>query len=393
MAVLYGVCGAAAQPGSPVYTATFTDCVTGDNAFWTGEGRFWFVDPGCDSYQVDVYERPTVQEYKIRGGQFASKEYFEYLDIVEARVGVDNEFLYVRLDLYGRHNSTSGGDNIEVGMMARYGFRFSSDPDGRNGVLIVSDQPEIKNEPSTVFGPIGVSGHIDTNGDVGGAADEGPTGLTVTKTDNSDEESGLNGYDKAIIADGRLEGGPVVAWVRLDPSDNTVVELALRYGALGFTKNQIMALQYFDIEAIKGGPKGPQNSLWNDKYTNIEAGSPNAGPGGLSEFGTDGLKNTYEVDTVRAAAPGTALARHRSRPASATQRRRTCRDRSRLERRRHQRRRRAQLQPIEAAVEVNAPGARRAFACRADHEVLARLRRRSPAITRRSRHGSRAYRT
>jgi hypothetical protein len=303
-AMLLAAGSALAQPGAPVYQSTFPDCITGTNAFQADEGRFWTVDKGCDIYQIDTYERPTIQEFKTVEGKYASKEYFEYLDIVQARTGLDDQFVYVRIDLYGRDNSTSGGDDIEVGMMERYGFRFSTDPDGRNGVLIVSDQPESKNEPNTKFGNIGLSGYRDTNKDVGGADEDGPTGLDVTKSDNPNEESGMNGYDQVIISDGRLEGGPEVAWVRLNPNDNTVVELALDYKALGFTRDQMESLKYFDVEAIKGGPKDPQNYLWNDKYTKQEAGSPNPGQNGQSEFGTDGLKDIYEVDTVRAIAVG-----------------------------------------------------------------------------------------
>ena len=296
---------ALAQPSQPVYQSTFSDCTTGDNSFIGGDGnRYWTVDAGCDTYQIDTYERPTVSEYRIRSGRFASNEYFEYLDIVEASTGVDATYLYVRIVLFGRDNSTSGGDDIEVGMMERYGFRFSTDPDGRNGILIVSDQPEVKNEPNTVYGPLGLSGYRDTNGDVGGADRDGPTGLGVTNTDNPDEEAGLNGFDTVIIDDGELEGGPRVAWVRLDPNDNNVVELALEYAPLGFTEQQMRSLAYFDVEAIKGGPKDPENYLWNDRYAAVEAGSPNPGPGGKSEFGTQGLENIYEVDTVRVVGGG-----------------------------------------------------------------------------------------
>jgi hypothetical protein len=296
---LLAASGAAAQPGAPVYQSTWNDAVTGNNAFWAPEGRFWDVDKGADRYQIDTYERPMTQEFKTVKGRYAAKEYFEYLDITQAKVGINDTYVFVRIDLYGRRHSTSGGDNIPVGMMERYGFRFSSNVHGRNGILIVADQPEVKNEPNTKFGPIGVSGYRDTNADVGGADKDGPTGLKVTKSNNPDEESGMNGYDKVIIQDGRLASGKVVAWTRLDPNDKTVVELALNYKALGFTKNQMLALKYVDVEAIKGGPKDPQNYLWNDKYTKVEAGSPNPGANGKSEFGTDGLKNIYEVDTLR----------------------------------------------------------------------------------------------
>jgi hypothetical protein len=295
-------CGlpAAAQPDTPVLNSTWSDCDTSDNKFVGGDGVFhWDVDPDCDIYQQDVYERPVTQTFYATQDRYGAREYFEYLDIIQAGAGFDSEFLYVQIDLAGRNHLTSGGSVIEVGMAERYGFRFSTDPDGRNGVLIVSDQPEFKNEPNTVFGPIGTFGYRDTDGDVGGADFDGPTGLTVTKSDNPDEEGGtLNGYDAAIISDGRLDDETPVLWVRLHPSDSTIVEFALDYKALGFTEEDLAGLAYLHFEAIKGGAKDPQNYLWNDKYAKNESGSPYPGANGLSEFGTDGLKNVYETDTV-----------------------------------------------------------------------------------------------
>lgn len=183
--------------------------------------------------------------------------------------------------------------------MERYGFRMSTNKDGRYGVLIVSDQPELKNSPKTAWGPLGTFGYVDTDGDVGGAADSGRTGLTVTKSDNPDEEDGMNGYDTEIIADGRLDDETPVLWVRISPTNNKHVQFALDYRAVGFTQASLANLRYFHFEAIKGGPKDPQNYLWNDKYTKQEAGSPNPGSGGRSEFGTEGLQNIYEVDTAK----------------------------------------------------------------------------------------------
>lgn len=40
---------------NPVYTATFGDAVTQDNAFTAADGkRYWTVDPGADSYQIGI---------------------------------------------------------------------------------------------------------------------------------------------------------------------------------------------------------------------------------------------------------------------------------------------------------------------------------------------------
>jgi hypothetical protein len=292
---------ALAAPGEPVFTKTWTDCVTGDNRFFApgGGASYWDVDAGCDSYQNDVYERPMSQSFEPVAGRFGAVEYFENLDITQARAGFDANYLYVELDLAGRNQITSGGSVIPLGMDARYGFRLSTDPDGRFGLLLVSDQPELKLFPATQWGTTGLFGYLDTNGDVGGAASSGPTGLTVTKTDNPEEESGLNGFDLALISDGSLNTGAPVLYARLSPTDNTRVQFALEYARVGFTAQELRTLGYFDFEAVKGGG-GESTYLWNDKYENVEAGSPNPGPTGqTSEFGTNGLQSIYELDTLR----------------------------------------------------------------------------------------------
>lgn len=292
---------ASGQPTEPVYTETAADCTTADNRVTNADGEFrWFVDPGCDIYAIDLYERPTTQEYQEVGDFYGAKEAFEYLDIVRARHGFDSRFFYVAIELFGRDHLTPDGGSDERGMIERYGFRFSTNPDGRNGLLVVADQPEVKNEPNTEYGPLGTFAYRDTDGDVGGADRDGPTGLEVSKSENPDEADGLNGYDSVVVSDGRTDDETVVVWVRLSPTNDRVVEFAIDYRALGYSTQYMETLRYLDFETMKGGPKDPQNYLWNDRYTQEEAGSPNEGEGGLSEFGTVGLENIYECDTVRA---------------------------------------------------------------------------------------------
>ncbi|MEQ8843655.1 MAG: GC-type dockerin domain-anchored protein [Phycisphaerales bacterium] len=301
LGMLVAAGAAIASPIDPVYTVTFADCITSDNQYVGPDGELrWDVDAGCDIYQIDLYERPMTQAFDLFRGRFGAKEYLEYVDIAEVRAGFDDRYLYVSIKLAGRDLLTSGGDRDEQGLVERYGFTLSTDRDGRFGVLLVADQPELKIDPVSVFGTTGVFGYRDTDGDVGGAADSGPTGRDVTKTDNPDEESGLNGYDTTIISDGVLDTtSREVLFVRLSPTDDTVVEFALDYAALGFTQDDLRTIGSFEIEAIKGGPKDPQNYRFNDKYSAVEAGSPNLGSGGLSEFGTEGLEAIYEMDTVR----------------------------------------------------------------------------------------------
>lgn len=306
--VVAAVGGTAFGQINPVYLTTAQDAVTGDNAFNSGGFRRWDVDAGSDSYQNDFYERPTVQTYAQVGGRYATEEYFEFLDIVQAKVGYDNRFVYVAIDMYGRDKSTKDGVDTEVGMLERYGFRIGTNADGRNSRLLVADQPETN---GTSFSRLKTFGYRDTDGDVGGRGifNGGATGLSVTKSDNILEEAGMNGYDAQIISDGQF-GGRDVLFSRLDPTDDTVVELALDYTALGMNLDEVLNTRYLEIEAVKGGPKDPQNYLWNDKYTKLEAGSPIGGANGLSEFGTQGLGNIYELDTLRTGVvpePGTMI--------------------------------------------------------------------------------------
>src|SRR5262245_28751880 len=93
-ALAFGLAAAAARaadaPARPVYSATFEDAVTGKNEFVADGKHYWTVDPGADSYQHDVYERPTARPYATVMGKFAADEYYAYLDIVRARVGFDS---------------------------------------------------------------------------------------------------------------------------------------------------------------------------------------------------------------------------------------------------------------------------------------------------------------
>jgi hypothetical protein len=298
--------GAAAMPMTPVYFVDLADATTNQNEFESDGKRRWFVTPGADVYQTETYERPTIQTYQDdpEGGIFSTEEYFSNLDIERGKVGYDDQFLYVAIDLVGDTKEDQGGSTDE-GLLYEYGFRFSSDPDGRNGYLVRAIQPEPTH--GTTFGLEKNEIWMDGDGDVGGAASEsggGPTGLAVTKQDNPNEETDLDGYDVQRAADGAdpADGDPEIVWARIDPLDDTIVEIALDYTALGLDLAYILSIQYLDVQAIKGDPEDPANYFWNDKYDQGEAGSPNPDDGsfpGRSEFDTQGLGNIYELDTLR----------------------------------------------------------------------------------------------
>jgi len=223
---LFFLSSAQAAPVDPTYSSTFDDAQTGDNSFIANDGkRYWTIDAGADSYQNDYYERPTTQNYQVRtlpGGEerFAANEYYENLDITQARAGFDSNYLYFSIDLYGRDKSTENGVDTPEGLLYRYGVRLSpSAADGGNGFSFWATQPEPTH--GTTWGLQKNTGYFDTNGDVGG------TGLSVTKQDLF-SESLDNGYETDIIVDGkRLGTGEDVFWSRISPTDNTVVEFAM----------------------------------------------------------------------------------------------------------------------------------------------------------------------
>ena len=314
--VLVGVLGvtsvAAADPTAPAYTSTYNDCVTGPggapptgNPHVNSSGNLrWTIAPGCDSYQNEFYERPTTQTYEVNntgtGEIFAAKEYFENLDIVLARAGVDSQYMYVAIDLFGLNHVTDNGNSDFEGLRYQYEFLLSTAADGANGYwLALKEGTPI----GSTYQLLRNEGQFDTDGDVGGA------GISVTRTDGDPQP---NGFNLDVIDDGRLNSGPndgtAVLFSRLAPGDASVVEFALDYAALGFTQAQIQAIidgttGYLDFRAIRGGGHAdPQNHLWNDEYFDYEAGSPYRATSGdlsKSEFGTQGLGNIYELDTLR----------------------------------------------------------------------------------------------
>ena len=307
------MCGFARAGIVPFYTEIRNDHRTGDNEFVGEDGtRRWFIDPLADRYQREFYERPTIQSYQSIGdGPFSTHEYFQNLDIVQGKLGIDSQFLYVAIEMFGGHKSDQGGDTLE-GLKYEYGVRFSADPDGRDGFLLRTTFSDPKSSP--VFGTLQNFASMDTDSDVGGRGgplhgQPGPSGILVTKEDNPLEEAGLNGYDQVIISDGLVDFGPnkgqAAFFSRIDPKNPNIVEIAFDYTLFGLTMADMEALQYLDMQAIKGDPQDPQDYFWNDKYTKSEAGAPYFDPGG---FGTQGLGNIYELDTLRfIPAPGTLV--------------------------------------------------------------------------------------
>jgi hypothetical protein len=250
----------------PIYHYVVDDAVTGDNEVQGSDGkRRWDVDAGADDHASGIYERPTIQSYEKVDGKYSAEEYFQNVDITQGKLGWDDQFLYVGIELFGPAKSDQGGDSLE-GLVYEYGFRFSTDPSGENGFLILSDQPELKH---------GASFGLESNFAFYGSD------LT-------------NGYDKEIVSDGQKKDGPnqgaSTLYARVDPANGNRIEFALDYTKLGLSLDDILDLESVDLQAIKGDPQDPQNYPWNETFTAREAGSPFASPG---------LGAVYELDTLR----------------------------------------------------------------------------------------------
>jgi hypothetical protein len=297
-----------AQPLNTVYTNSDNDAVTGSNLFVFGGFSYWTVTPGADSYQNDLYERPTAQNYQITNGRFAAEEYHGYIDIVQTRWGNDSRYFYASLRLFNLNKITNNGVSTIEGLRGRYGVKVSSDPDGRGGVFLQVDEPAFAagSSVNTVFTNLKTEAWRDADLDVGGRGgpihgNSGPTGLSVTRTVNNQEEFGLTGFEELfVVSDGRLPGnGPQVLWQRVSPTDPTTIEIAFDYLTAGFTQTQVESWRLFEFQASLGEPSDARGARWNDKFFAIEAGSPNQGIGTDSEFGTQGLGSISFVDTTR----------------------------------------------------------------------------------------------
>ena len=226
----------ALSPGTPVYSQTVNDCVTGDHFVENTVNNQ--PDPGCDDYNIDFYERPFKNS--------TQDHFFPDLDIVKAELGADATWFYCRIELFGLLDGTK--------LDAKYACEIDVDDDGRFDWLIEVISPT--SNVGTTFGQSGVIAWLDGNDDVG---DNDPA--------NPDPPQAGNGYDTKVSDQG-AGTVPDGAWARIDPTDPTRVEIAFKRSMLGDP-----ATIRWRAWAEKGLPD-VSNWLHHDKFTAAEAGSP-----------------------------------------------------------------------------------------------------------------------
>jgi len=321
-AILAAMLFAGAATATPVetdFSRIFSDAVTGDNEFTDSSGtHYWYVNTEADSYEEDVYERPTAQNYEyvkadgvvgndseMQAGStysaagFSDPTYFGYLDIVNGLYGYDDTYMYFGIELYSIDKvGNDGSHTSDFGESSFYNIRFSSNQNGAGGLMLSSQAAADLDDPGKEWYQKWETqksfGYHDANSDVGG-----PDGITAT-----DENPGsMDGFEDIIIADGQGDNGSKhdILWVRYDPAEGDsgpVVSFALDYRLF----NELFDLEALDplnpeemayhiVYEANRGTKDNENYLWNDKWSPTEAGSPYTP---LNE-----PQNVYELDTLR----------------------------------------------------------------------------------------------
>lgn len=297
-----------AAPTVPTYSTFVNDAITGDNQFTSGGSHYWYVNSGADSYQNDVYERPTVQTYtqqtietkegtdteygvgdSVSASGGSNPTYYGYIDIVKGHYGYDSNYMYFGIELYSNNKvGNDGSVTSDFGESSVYNIRVSEDPNGKNGLDIAGEAAADYTKPEySNWNKLKAMGYQDTGtGDVGG-----PGGITTPN------EGVVDGFDTKVISDGMLNSDDVL-WTRYTTSTdgNPMVEFAFDYNLYNdeFTDDKFKidpsnGLAYLVFDATRG-LTGGGNYLWNDKYNFDEAGTP-YDPANQPE-------NIYTLDTL-----------------------------------------------------------------------------------------------
>jgi hypothetical protein len=341
-------------PTDPVYLITVGDAVTGDLApvraspalgnggqytHSNGTTIMWDVDGNnpdgsrADNYIAEQYERPMDQTFNVVTSNVADtrfglgqagggSNYYGYLDITQAKIGFDSQYLYVAIDLFSLSRVSNSGSVNSPGLEDFYRFRIGKGPAGaesRNGFLVSIQNPTANSATSFTLDSKAEVFADQSSGQGGvGPGDVGGTSITAavgsTKEGLLNEVNG-NGYDVQVVADGRTNGNGGYAnnidvlFTRIDPLDPTIVEFAWDYKFFGLTEADLVSEDLFLLVEATKGLTGPSNYFWNDEYNYGEAGTPNHDERGLvgpnSVFQSTGLQNIYQLDTLLGVGPGT----------------------------------------------------------------------------------------
>jgi hypothetical protein len=188
-----------------------------------------------DDFSTNLFERPlTPKEMQDR---------FD-LDLQTITLSTDNTFLYFSLDLRDVNLNTKALDG-------NYGIELDTDQDGRGDYLLWAFIP-----PSSTSWTIdGMALFNDMNNDVGS-----------TRPLLSDPVAQTDGYDTEVWPSKPMLD-PDGAWVRINPNDATVVQLAVKRSLID-NPAKFLWSAWADDQI-----KTPIKFDYNDAYTEAQAGS------------------------------------------------------------------------------------------------------------------------
>lgn len=189
-----------------------------------------------DAFPINRFERPFTKQEMV---------YLDYIDILKFGMSKDATWYY------GSVTIENLGSSLKDGLAPVYGIEVDEDLDGRGDYLIWVKPPF-----STTWNNSNVSVFADRNHDVGG--------LRPEKADPLDKAG--NGYETVIVDSGKGDD-PYLAWVRVDPGDSSVLQIAF--------KKTLISGKSFEWDAwADAGLKDPAQFNYNDRMSVSDAGSP-----------------------------------------------------------------------------------------------------------------------
>jgi hypothetical protein len=183
-----------------------------------------------DLYYANLFERPFD----------TGMSYLPDVDIQKAAISSDNDFLYFTINLNGVN--TQSGD-----LKGLYAVELDINKDGRGDYWIGALEPKGNDWVTS-----GVTVRFDANQDVGG-----------TDPSQSDAPFSGNGYETIVPND-----AAEAAWVRVSSTDPAVVQIAIHRKLLG------NPFEFLWGVTADNSIKDPTQYDYDDKYTNVQAGSP-----------------------------------------------------------------------------------------------------------------------
>jgi hypothetical protein len=182
------------KPGSAVLSQVILDCNTGSLLHL---GTPIQPLPGCDSWQINRYERPFNARMQDR--------YFADLDILSASLGKSQHWYYVRLEIFDVSPASGSLEGI-------YGLEIDLDLDGRGDVLITTQLQDL--EDLSAWSNVHVQAWKDPDNDVGSELPMRPDPAVDT-----------SGYDDPSLDPQALSDE---VWVRAELGRPSFVEIAFK---------------------------------------------------------------------------------------------------------------------------------------------------------------------